>query len=67
MLPKPFYTNTMKTTIRLILILIIVVVWMFPVIISFYYENFWYCFLYLIWWIPASMIMGLMLAIEEEL
>jgi hypothetical protein len=44
----------MKAIIIILLALSVIGVWAFPIIISFCTWNFWYIFLYFVWWIPAS-------------
>ncbi len=43
----------MKLITTFILLIIILAIWLFPVIISFATWNFWYTFIYIIWWAPA--------------
>ncbi len=58
----------MKTFIQLLLILLFVAVWLFPVIIGFWTGNFWYISLYIVWWFPAFIlsyiIVGILNSIE---
>ena len=47
-----------------------IVLWIFPIIISIYLENFWYVFLYIVWWLPAvfiQMILHTIFEIMEEI
>jgi hypothetical protein len=52
----------MKSILMTICVIIIVFIWAFPIIISFYTFNFWYIMLYFIWWLP-SMIFSKMISI----
>ena len=54
-----------RDIVYIITILSIVIVWLFPVIISFVTWNFWLILLYFIWWLPASFITGLILVLTE--
>jgi hypothetical protein len=54
-----------RDIVYIIAILSIVIVWLFPVIISFVTWNFWLILLYFIWWLPASFITGLILVLTE--
>jgi len=60
-------TKIMKNIIQIIGLLLVVIAWLFPVIISFCTYNFWYVFLYFIWWFPASVVTGLVVTITDEL
>ena len=44
--------------LSLLIIIILIGVWLFPVWISFITWNFWYIFLYFVWWVPALFISG---------
>lgn len=47
----------------ILLLLIVVVIWSFPVIISFITGDWWLILLYWVWWIPALLFTGLIGAI----
>lgn len=55
----------MKTLGILIIMIMIVIVGMFPIIISFVTFNFWYIFLYFIWWLPTIVIGNILISIFE--
>jgi hypothetical protein len=54
-----------KDLLSIIALIFLIGVWMFPVIISFVTWNFWYIFLYIIWWVPATMITGIAVSVSE--
>jgi hypothetical protein len=56
----------MKTIIKLsIAILLVILIWMFPVILSAYTRNWWLCFLYAVWWMPAAFLTGIILILTK--
>jgi hypothetical protein len=57
----------MKDLIRVFLLLLIVAIVLYPVIIGFITWNFWYIFLYFVWWIPAYFLTAIIGIIEENL
>lgn len=56
----------MKNLIGVIILLLILTVWLFPCIISFYAENFWLIFLYIVWWLPASILTAFLAIVWDE-
>jgi hypothetical protein len=57
----------MKTTLMIICLIVILLTWAFPVIISFYTFNFWYIMLYFIWWLPAIIFTKIITIIFDNL
>lgn len=56
----------MKNLISIIVIILVVLVWLFPVCLAAYKDNYWLIFLYIVWWIPAYIISGLLLIVDEH-
>lgn len=56
---------TRKDWVYIIAIVLFVIIWLFPVILSFSLWNFWYIFLYIVWWLPASILSGIISVIVE--
>ena len=59
--------NTIKSIIAILLLLLGLAIWLFPVIIAFATHNWWYILLYLAWWGPAILATILIGAILNEL
>jgi hypothetical protein len=57
----------MKNIISTIVILFVIIIWLFPIIISFIICNFWLIFLYFVWWIPAIFLTKFLLIIFESI
>lgn len=57
----------MKTFIHLIILLLIIATWAFPIIISLMQNDYWLIFLYVIWWVPASLFTGLLTKIADAI
>lgn len=50
-----------------LLFLILIMVWIFPILISFYMHNFWFILLYIVWAIPAALLTILIKDLAEML
>lgn len=46
-------------------VIFIIWIWLFPVFLSAYKDNWWLLFTYIVWWFPAIIITGIILSIEE--
>lgn len=57
----------MKNLLQVILLVLILITWSFPIIISFYTFNFWYIMLYLVWWLPSQILTNLIVAIYDKI
>lgn len=57
----------MRLIIMILLLIILLAVWLFPVIIAFVTGNFWLILLYVVWWIPAVIITSIFGAIIKNL
>jgi hypothetical protein len=56
----------MKELKQIIGLILIFIIWCFPIIISFITWDFWYIMLYVVWWIPSMLISGLIIVIVEN-
>lgn len=59
--------NTIKSIIAIILVVLGLAIWLFPVIIAFATSNWWYILLYLAWWGPAIIFSIMIGAVLNEL
>jgi hypothetical protein len=57
----------MKKFIYLIILLLIIATWAFPIIISVIKNDYWFILLYFIWWLPASLFTGLLTRISDAI
>ena len=57
----------MKTFFRIIILVLALVIWLVPFIISVIKDDFYLLFTYFVWWIPALIFSGLLIKIEENL
>ena len=57
----------MKNFINLILLIIIFIVILFPVILAFVVGNYWLILLYIVWWIPGSVLIAFCLNLSDNL
>lgn len=57
----------MKNLLQVILLVLILITWSFPIIISFYTFNFWYIMLYLVWWLPSQILTILIMTIYDKI
>jgi len=57
----------MKTFFRIIILVLALVIWLVPFIISVIKDDFYLLFTYFVWWIPALIFSGLLIKIEESL
>ena len=48
----------MKKLILLLILLLMILIWLFPIGLSIYKDNYWLIFLYLIWWLPATVLVN---------
>jgi uncharacterized membrane protein len=46
-------------------VILIIWVWLFPVFLSAYKDNWWLLFTYIVWFIPAGIITGIILTFTE--
>ncbi len=53
----------MKNILSVLLFLIVLVIWAYPIVISITHDNPFLIFLYIIWWIPACLFSGLIFMI----
>lgn len=60
---KRFFTNVLV----LLGLIVIALVFLFPIIIAFIEGNPWLIMLYLVWWGPALLITGIFIGILKEL
>ena len=56
-----------KAILMWLLFLILIMVWIFPILISFYMQNFWFILLYIVWAIPAAFLTILIKDLAEML
>jgi hypothetical protein len=56
-----------KAILMWLLFLILIIVWIFPILISFYMHNFWFILLYVVWAIPAAFLTILIKDLAEML
>ncbi len=56
-----------KAILMWLLFLLLIIVWIFPVLISFYTYNFWFILLYVVWAIPAAFLTILIKGLAEML
>ena len=51
--------------IGIILVLILIAIWLFPLILAFYQDNWAIVFMYFIWWIPAAILTAIWKGVIE--
>ena len=56
-----------KAILMWLLFLLLIIVWIFPILISFYTHNFWFILLYIVWAIPAAFLTILIKDLAEIL
>jgi len=56
----------MRNLISLIILISIVFVWLFPIVISIYKDEYWHIFLYAVWWLPAGIFTGFILKLFDR-
>lgn len=55
----------MKKLILLFILLLMILIWLFPIGLSIYKDNYWLIFLYLIWWLPTTFLVDFLSAIAD--
>lgn len=55
----------MKKLLNWISVLLFIWLWLFPVFLSAYKDNWWLLFTYIVWWFPAILITSIILAIND--
>lgn len=56
-----------RLLISILLAVLIIIIWLFPILISFYTHNFWFILLYIAWTYPAILLTVIIGAIIREL
>lgn len=46
-------------------VLVIIWIWMFPVFLSAWKDNWWLLFIYTVWWLPSIVLTSLLIAIND--
>jgi hypothetical protein len=55
-----------KKILTILLILLLIIIWTFPIIFSVLVSNYWLLLLYLIWNLPAGIATAIILTIIDE-